>query len=551
MKAKLLNTWPERPLHRGEDRVSLLCFESTVPINSATVGCLTPIYPREARGPGKAYKQTVIFNGLDLAMAEDRILVADGLIDYYTVEKRGDSAHIVIITEHPVGARFVENDPQEGPPYRTSFSFSRNHLHRLFAGKVIAIDPGHGGQDTGVRGPVDLLEKGIALEIALEARDLLLASGASVVLTREKDEFLDDDDRNRIITGAGASLCVQVHASGEPHPLERKYHTFAKAGCSRSLDLGRHLSWAFEQRMGTPMLGVEELPEISWCGVPTVRVEPLCLTYFADEANFRAPLFRKRMGQAIYNGLARYFACSDETPFHGSSGEETEIRRDQTLLPKASKEGAQVLRVRTHLITKEDSPLEFVRTYTEGIAEAGDTVGIAESVLAIMQGRAVDPHTVVPSFLARFIAKFAHPDASISAPRSMQMAIREVGTLRILAAAVAGSWGKITGKQGLFFKVAGHEVAEIDDSGGTMPPYDRSIILGPKMPNQVARQIWRRTGLRVLILDVNDRGSVDVLGSSLPLTQKQENAVKELLRSNPFGNDDQKTPLVIIKNLPA
>ncbi len=209
--------------------------------------------------------------------------------------------------------------------------------------------------------------------------------------------------------------------------------------------------------------------------------------------------------------------------------------------------GAAILRVRTHLITEKDDLATVVARYTGDISEPGDIVGIAESVVAIMQGRAIPPEAINPGFLARFIARFAHPDASVSAPRSMQAAIDMVGVPRILLAAIAALWGKVAGKKGLFFKVAGHQVAEIDDSGGTMPPYERSVILGPKNPNQEARKVWRRTGLWLLILDVNDKGAVDVLGSSIPLTPPRERWVKELLKSNPFGNDDQKTPLIVIK----
>lgn len=208
---------------------------------------------------------------------------------------------------------------------------------------------------------------------------------------------------------------------------------------------------------------------------------------------------------------------------------------------------AAILRVRTHLITERDDVADVISKYAGEIAEPGDIAGIAESVVAITQGRAFSPEDVRPSWIARLIARFASPDASVSAPRSMQMAIREAGLLRILIAAAAGLVGKIMGKRGLFFKAAGHQVAEIDDSGGTMPPYDRSIILGPANPDAVARRVWKKTGIWTLILDVNDKGCVDILGSSMPLTPENERSIQELLKSNPFGNDDQKTPLIVIK----
>lgn len=216
-------------------------------------------------------------------------------------------------------------------------------------------------------------------------------------------------------------------------------------------------------------------------------------------------------------------------------------------MPGRSLRGSVVLRIRTHLITEKDDVAEIIRRYAGDIAEPGDIAGIAESVVAITQGRAIVPETVNPSMIARLVSRFAHPDASISAPRSMEMAIREVGLPRILLAAFAGFLGRLTRRKGLFFKVAGHSVAEIDDSGGTMPPYDRSIILGPKDPDVVARRAWRKTGLWTLILDVNDKGCVDILGSSFPISPCREKEIQELLKSNPFGNDDQKTPLVVIK----
>lgn len=225
---------------------------------------------------------------------------------------------------------------------------------------------------------------------------------------------------------------------------------------------------------------------------------------------------------------------------------ETDLRGGQAASGRGWTE-SPILRIRTHLITEADDAAEVIDRYTREIAEPGDIVGISESVVAITQGRAIPPEKIHPGLLARTVCRFAHPDASISAPRSMQMAIKEVGALRIMAAAVAGLVGKILRIHGLFFRVAGHCVAEIDDSGGTMPPYDRAIILGPKDADAVARRVWKKTGLWTLILDVNDKGAVDVLGSSLPLSPAREQAVKQLLRKNPFGNDDQKTPLVVIK----
>lgn len=55
------------------------------------------------------------------------------------------------------------------------------------SGKVIAIDAGHGGNDTGAIGPTGVTEKSITLRIANEVQRLLTAAGAQVYMTRTTD----------------------------------------------------------------------------------------------------------------------------------------------------------------------------------------------------------------------------------------------------------------------------------------------------------------------------------------------------------------------------
>ena len=99
-------------------------------------------------------------------------------------------------------------------------------------------------------------------------------------------------------------------------------------------------------------------------------------------------------------------------------------------------DSAIVYRIRTHLVTERDDIAEVVGKYAKSVAEPGDIVGVAESVVAITQGRAIAPETVEPSWLARFVARFAHPDASISAPG--QCSRHNGRCTRILLAAAAG-----------------------------------------------------------------------------------------------------------------
>ncbi|OAT85910.1 F420-0:Gamma-glutamyl ligase [Desulfotomaculum copahuensis] len=202
--------------------------------------------------------------------------------------------------------------------------------------------------------------------------------------------------------------------------------------------------------------------------------------------------------------------------------------------------------IRTHVISAEDDIVELAGRYTEGVAEPGDVIALAESVVAITQQRAVLPQDVRPGLLARFLCRFPGKHGSLATPPAMQLAIREVGTIRILLGCAAAATGRLVGKRGLFYRVAGQELALIDDVAGTMWPYEKHIILGPRKPDQIVDRIRRATGADAVIADVNDIKCVDILAASNPESGR---IARESLRDNPFGNDDQQTPIVVIKVL--
>jgi len=203
-----------------------------------------------------------------------------------------------------------------------------------------------------------------------------------------------------------------------------------------------------------------------------------------------------------------------------------------------------IIPIRTHIITHEDDIVEVTHRYTRNVGEPGDVICIAESVVAIAQGRYYPPEKIKPRKLAKRLAQYTARSGSLTNPASMELAIREVGASRVLAGAIVGGVTKRLGRKGDFFRVAGGPVARIDDVARTMHPFDRYIVLGPKDPDQVARDIYHKTGISTAVADVNDLAYVDIIGTSPDLDPKP---LYDLLTSNPFGNDDQKTPILIIK----
>ena len=83
---------------------------------------------------------------------------------------------------------------------------------------LVVLDPGHGGIDTGTKGPSGEEEKDIVLNFAQRLRERLEKSGKyRVLLTRTDDTFVALADRVRIARDAGATLFVSIHADSLPH----------------------------------------------------------------------------------------------------------------------------------------------------------------------------------------------------------------------------------------------------------------------------------------------------------------------------------------------
>jgi N-acetylmuramoyl-L-alanine amidase len=83
---------------------------------------------------------------------------------------------------------------------------------------LVVLDPGHGGIDTGTKGPNGECEKDIVLDFALRLRDRIERTGKyRVLMTRSDDTFVQLADRVQIARSAGAALFVSIHADSLPH----------------------------------------------------------------------------------------------------------------------------------------------------------------------------------------------------------------------------------------------------------------------------------------------------------------------------------------------
>ncbi len=256
--------------------------------------------------------------------------------------------------ERPPGAK----PPASAPPLQTPAPkepppLSKGKIDRLI---VVALDPGHGGEDPGAIGPSGLREKDVVLAIALQLRDKLNArAGMRVMLTRDADFFVPLQERVRKARRVQADLFVSLHADAFLTPQARGASVFAlsQGGASSSaarwmadkenaadivgginvknrhadvmrtlLDMSTTAQIKDSMKLGSEVLGqigkVGRLhkPRVEQAGfavlkapdIPSILVETAFISNPEEEAKLRDPLYQSKLVDALVAGIARYFA---------------------------------------------------------------------------------------------------------------------------------------------------------------------------------------------------------------------------------------------------
>ncbi|PRV94323.1 N-acetylmuramoyl-L-alanine amidase, partial [Cronobacter sakazakii] len=107
---------------------------------------------------------------------------------------------------------------EESPALSTRNSHSKPKAKKAGARRLVMLDPGHGGIDTGAIGHNGSKEKHVVLAIAKNVRAILRAHGIDAKLTRSNDTFIPLYDRVEIAHKHGADLFMSIHADGFTSP---------------------------------------------------------------------------------------------------------------------------------------------------------------------------------------------------------------------------------------------------------------------------------------------------------------------------------------------
>ncbi len=207
---------------------------------------------------------------------------------------------------------------------------SWNTWNLPLTGKVIIIDPGHGGPDGGAVGQGDVLEKGIALDVALELRDYLQEAGALVKMTREIDTDLAGENvsglsrrktadlkhRVKIINESNADLFVSVHLNAIPSSRWRGAQTFFHPSIDESERAARFIQSELKRnlentnRFAKAINGIYVLKQAE---IPGALVEVGFLSNPQERELLQDKGYQNKLAASIYEGVLRYYT-EEETP---------------------------------------------------------------------------------------------------------------------------------------------------------------------------------------------------------------------------------------------
>lgn len=279
-------------------------------------------------------------HGLDLAVSLPAPLASPPVlhrIDPFTFEvslpgaqlgeiQRPDSKSIQDLSVRP-GTTGSILRVQTMQPMGVQFSTSGNTLELNMArtvgeasllGKVVVVDAGHGGQDSGARAPdrsVD--EKTVTLQIATDLANDLRSEGATVIMTRSTDVFIPLKERPAIANRNGADLFISIHINSNSIDNSKSGTTTYYHGDNPN---GRLLAQYVEHEI----VGEKQLPGLGvlsdtsryksgfavlrYSRMPAILIETAFINNSVDRAKMITDSFQKTVASAVVRGLRMFLA---------------------------------------------------------------------------------------------------------------------------------------------------------------------------------------------------------------------------------------------------
>ncbi|MFN8577111.1 MAG: N-acetylmuramoyl-L-alanine amidase [Candidatus Sericytochromatia bacterium] len=185
---------------------------------------------------------------------------------------------------------------QEQPRYASN-------IKRRF---VIALDPGHGGNDPGAIGKAGYREKDVTLAVTYYLRQMLLDNGLAVLMARADDSEILLQPRVDVANNNTADLFVSVHCNSMDGDGARGVETYYRT--PQSTDFAQVIHRNMIETLGAPDRGtrVRNFFVIRKTAMPSVLIEIGYLSNPSEELLLGSVAYQKKVATAIYKGIKEY-----------------------------------------------------------------------------------------------------------------------------------------------------------------------------------------------------------------------------------------------------
>ena len=192
-----------------------------------------------------------------------------------------------------------------------------NAMSNKLIGKVIVIDVGHGGVDSGTVYK-NIKEKDINLSIGMELRDELIKNGVEVIMTREGDYDLsspgamrrkksDFDNRIKLINESNADMYISIHINYLDNGNYYGSQVFYTNG---NEDLANIIQNKMIERLGSPMkerLLENDIYMYKKLDIPGILIECGFMSNSSERMKLVSDKYQAKLVDSIVDGLMEYF----------------------------------------------------------------------------------------------------------------------------------------------------------------------------------------------------------------------------------------------------
>ncbi|MBD8070913.1 N-acetylmuramoyl-L-alanine amidase CwlD [Bacillus sp. PS06] len=207
---------------------------------------------------------------------------------------------------------------------------SLNPWNLPLSGKIIVLDPGHGGPDGGANSG-KVLEKDIALEISLKLRDYLQEQGALVQMTRTDDSDLAAEDtsgysrrksedlrkRVEMINSSEADLFLSIHLNAIPSPKWSGAQTFYYGTYSENERAAKFIQDELRTNLGNTDRKAKKINGVYLlknAKKPGALVEVGFLSNPNERNMLTKEEYQTKVAESMYLGILRYFSNENNPP---------------------------------------------------------------------------------------------------------------------------------------------------------------------------------------------------------------------------------------------